>query len=112
MLSHPGVSWYLTLQILGSGNLDAGAHGGGHGAGTDILTLGSGGLSLHNRGNQGIHVLGQLLGAEGNLADGAVDDVGLVQTVLNLTGFDLLDSGGHIGGHGAGLGRGHQALGA
>ncbi len=41
-----------------------------------------------------------------------MDDVGLVQTVLHLTGFDLLDSGGHVGGHGAGLGGGHQALGA
>ena len=54
----------------------------------------------------------QLLGAEGDLADGAVDDVGLVQTVLDLTGFDFLDGLGDVGGDGAGLGGGHQTLGA
>ena len=43
-------------------------------------------------------------GAKGSLADRAVDDVGLVETVLDLTGFDLLDGGGDVGGHGAGLG--------
>ena len=41
-----------------------------------------------------------------------MDDVGLVQTVLDLTGLGLLNGLGHIGGHGAGLGRGHQTLGA
>ena len=109
MLSHPGV-YHISLQILGCGNLHAGAHGGNHGAGADILTLRSGGLRLHDGLQQRVHVLGQLLGAEGHLADGAVDDVGLVQTVLDLTGFDLLDGSGHIGGHGAGLGGGHHAL--
>ena len=39
-----------------------------------------------------------------------MDDVGLVETVLDLTGFDLLDGGGDVGGHGAGLGGGHEAL--
>ena len=39
-----------------------------------------------------------------------MDDVGLVETVLDLTGFDFLDSGGDVGGHGAGLGGGHEAL--
>ncbi len=67
----------------------AGAHGGGNHAGTDILTLGSGGLCLDDGAHQGVEVLLQLLGAEGNLADGAVDDVGLVQTVLDLTGLRL-----------------------
>ena len=41
-----------------------------------------------------------------------MDDVGLVQAVLDLTGLDLLHGLGHVGGDGAGLGRGHQALGA
>ena len=41
-----------------------------------------------------------------------MNDVGLIQTVLDLTGLGLLNSLGNIGGHGAGLGRGHQALGA
>ena len=39
-----------------------------------------------------------------------MDDVGLVETVLDLTGFDFLDGGGDVGGHGAGLGGGHEAL--
>ena len=41
-----------------------------------------------------------------------MNDVGLVQTILDLTGLGLLNGLGHIGGHGAGLGRGHQTLGA
>ena len=57
-------------------------------------------------------VLLQLLNAEGNLADGAVDDVGLVQTVLDLTGLDLLDGSADVGSHSTGLGGGHQTLGA
>ena len=73
-------------------DLHAGAHGGGHGAGTDILALSSSGLRLHNCGNQSVHVLLQLLSTEGNLADGAVDDVGLVQTVLNLTSLNTLSA--------------------
>jgi len=100
------------LDILGGVDLDAGAHGGSDGAGTDILTLGSCGLSLHNSADQSVHVLLQLLGTEGDFADGAVDDVGLVQTVLDLTSLDFLDSSADIGGHGAGLGGGHQTLGA
>ena len=40
------------LQILGSVDLNAGAHGGDDDAGTDILALGSCGLSLHNSLNQ------------------------------------------------------------
>ena len=100
------------LQILGSRDLYAGAHSGNHGAGTDILTLGSCGLSLNNSLDQSIHVLQQLLSAEGNLADGAVDDVGLVQTVLDLTSLDFLNSSADVGSHGASIGGGHQALGA
>ena len=41
-----------------------------------------------------------------------MDDVGLVQTILDLTGFRLLNGLGGVGSHGAGLGRGHQTLGA
>ena len=100
------------LDILGGVDLDTGAHGGGDGAGTDILALGSGGLGLDDSLDQGVHVLLQLLNAEGNLTDGAVDDVGLVQTILDLTGLNLLDGSADIGGHGTGLGGGHQTLGA
>ena len=74
------------VAVLGGSDLDTGAHGGSNGAGADILTLGSCGLSLHNSLDQSIHVLQQLLSAEGHLADGAVDDVGLVQTVLDQIG--------------------------
>ena len=41
-----------------------------------------------------------------------MDDVGLVQTVLDLTGLRLLHGLGGVGGHGAGLGGWHQTLGA
>ena len=77
------------LHQLGAVDLDAGAHGGGHGAGTDILALGSGGLGLDDGADQSVEVIVQLLGAKGNLADGAVNDVGLVETVLDLTGLSL-----------------------
>ena len=56
------------------------------------MTLSSCGLSLNNSSHQSIHVLLQLLSTEGNLADGAVDDGGLVQTVLDLTSLDFLNS--------------------
>ena len=80
------------VAVLGSVDLHAGAHSGNHSAGLHILTLCCSGLSLHNSTHQSVHVLSQLLSAEGNLADGAVDDVGLVQTVLNLTSLDFLNS--------------------
>ena len=59
-----------------------------------------------------VDIMDTLVSTEGNLADGAVDDVGLVQTVLDLTGLRLLHGLGGVGGHGAGLGGGHQALGS
>ena len=55
----------------------------------DILALCCGRLRLDDGAKQRVQVLGQLLSAEGDLADRAVDDVGLVETVLDLTGFDL-----------------------
>ena len=61
-------------------DFDAGAHGGSQDAGLDILTLCSGGLCLDDSGKQGVEVLSQLVSTKGCLADGAVDDVGLVQT--------------------------------
>ena len=93
-------------------HLHAGAHGGRGYTAANILALGGGRLRLHDGAHQRVIVLSQLLGAEGHLADGAVDDVGLVQAVLDLTGLDLLHGLGHVGGDGAGLGGGHQALGA
>ena len=37
----------MKLQVLGSADLDTGAHGGSDGAGADILTLGSSGLGKY-----------------------------------------------------------------
>ena len=79
----------MLLQILCGVDLNTGAHGGNDHAGADILTLSCSGLSLHNSANQSIHVLTQLFCAKGNLTDGAVDDIGLVQTVLDLTSLDF-----------------------
>ena len=56
MRSNPGVN-RIKLQILGSSDLDAGAHGGSDGAGTDILTLCCSGLCLDNSLDQSVHVL-------------------------------------------------------
>ena len=95
---------------LGGSNLDAGAHGAGNGAASDILALCSGRLCLDDGAHESVEVLSELFGAEGSLADGAVDDVGLVETVLDLTGFNFLDGSGDVGGHSASLGRRHEAL--
>ena len=99
-----------TKLQLGGCDLDARTHRGSDGAASDILTLCSGGLCLDDGAHQSVEVLNELFGAEGCLADRAVDDVGLVETVLDLTGFDFLDSGGDVGGHGTGLGGGHETL--
>ena len=92
-------------SILGGIDLDARAHGGGDDAGADILALGGGGLGLDDRADEGGHVLLQLLGAERHLAAGAVDDVGLVETVLDLTGLRFADGFRDVGRDGSGLGR-------
>ena len=39
-----------------------------------------------------------------------MDDVGLVETILDLTSFDLLDGSSDVRGDGAGLGGGHETL--
>ena len=78
-------------------NLDARAHGCSNYTALDVLTLCSGGLSLDYSANESVEVLGELLNAEGCLADGAVDDVGLVETVLDLTCLSLSNSLGNIG---------------
>ena len=100
------------VENLRGVDADAGAHGRSNDAGLDILTLGRSGLSLDYSVEQGVEVLTELLSAEGSLADGAVDDVGLVETVLDLTGLSLVDSLGDIGGNRACLGAGHKTSGA
>ena len=85
------MNYRLGTNLVGV-DLHAGAHGGSHGAGLDVLTLGSGGLSADDGAQQGVEVLLQLLNAEGNLADRAVNDIGLVQTVLDLTAITSLSA--------------------
>ena len=52
----------------------------------------SGRFCFDDGGHQSVEVLADLLGAEGNLADRAVNDVCLVKTVLNLTCLSLFNS--------------------
>ena len=90
--------------------LDAGAHGGGEHEALDVGTLGGSGLCLDDSIHEGVQVLSELFLAEAYLADGAVADIGLINTILNLTGFNIGNSLGNIHGNGAALGVGHQAL--
>jgi len=92
--------------------LYSGAHGGGRDTASYILTLGSGGLGLDDGADEGFVVFLELLGSEADLAYGAVDDVCLIETILNLAGLGLLHGLLDIGCDGAGLGRGHKSLGA
>ncbi len=62
-----------------------------------ILALCSGGLCLDDSAHEASKFSVELLSAEGSLTDGAVDDVGLVETVLDLTGLGLLNSLGDVG---------------
>ena len=58
-----GTARKQTLLELRGGNLDAGAHGGGQDAASDILALGGGGLCLDDRADQVVEVLSQLFRA-------------------------------------------------
>ena len=84
-------------------DLHARSHRCSNNAGTDVLALSSSRLCLVDGFQQRVEVFRQLLCTEGNLADRAVDDVGLVETILDLTGFDLLDGSGDVRGDGKGL---------
>ena len=91
-------------------DLEPGAHGGSDDAGLDILTLCCGRLCLYDSAEKGIKVFGKLFTAEADFADRAVNDVGLVETVFNLTGFCFGDSLCNIRGNGARLGVRHEAF--
>ena len=80
---------FFELAKLCLVDLDAGAHRGSDDAALDILTLSCSGLCLDDRAEESVEVLLELVCAKGSLSDGAVNDVGLVQTILNLTGFDI-----------------------
>ena len=81
----------IKLTQLSCVDLDAGAHGGCYGAALDILTLSSGRLSLDDSTEKCVEVLSELFSTEGSLTDGAVDDVGLVETILDTTSLGFLN---------------------
>src|SRR5699024_5674482 len=87
-----------------AGNLDTRAHRGSHDNALDILALRRGGLRLDDGFHDRLQVLFELLSAEGSLADGHMDDVGLVETVLDLTGLRLGNGTTDVGGNRTGLG--------
>ena len=102
----------LSVAEPGAVELDAGAHGAGKHEGLDVGALCSSGLGLDDGVHKGVEVLNKLILAEACLADGAVADVGLINTILDLTGFDIGNGLSHVHGNGAALGVRHQALGA
>ncbi len=75
-----------SLDVL---TFDAGAHRRCKNAGTNVLTLSGSGLSLDNSAHECVEVLAELLSTEGSLTDNAVNDVGLIETVLDLTCLSL-----------------------
>ena len=78
---------------FGSGEveLNAGAHRRAEGDALDVLALGSRRLRLHDTGDDGHRVVDQLLRVERELADGNMNQRGLVGAELDLTGLDLFD---------------------
>src|SRR5690349_8816245 len=88
---------------------DAGGHGGADDDALDVLALGAGRLGAHDGVNRGGEVLHELLLGEGELADGDVDEAGLVHTKLDASGLDLTHGAGDVHGDGASLGVGHEA---
>ena len=58
---------------------------------------------------QRLQVFLQLCRGKIHLANGAVDNTGLIGAIANLTGLGVTDRAGDIGGHGADLGVRHQA---
>ena len=87
---------------------DARAHSGSDHAGLDILALRCGGLRFYNSAHQGVKVLLKLLYAKGSLANRTMDNVGLIQAVLDLTGLRLGNSLSNIRSYSTGLGVWHQ----
>ena len=89
---------------------DAGAHCGGENEALDICSLCRSGLGINDSVHESVEVFNELILAETYLADGAVADVGLIDTIFNLTGFNIGDCLGNIHGDGSALGVRHQAL--
>ena len=95
---------------LSSVNLNAGAHSGSNNAALYVLTLSSCRSCLDNSAHEGVEVFFEFFNAEGSLTDGAVDDVGLVKTVFDLTCFRFFNSLSNVHGNGTCLGVRHKAL--
>src|SRR5208282_5650294 len=74
-----------------------------------VIALGAGRFGAHDRGQQRVCVLEQLLLAETQLSDRRMNHAGLVHPVIDLARLDLADRLGDIEGDGTDLGIGHQA---
>src|SRR5450759_1429845 len=90
-------------------DLDRRAHSRGEDQALQVLALGRRRLRLHDRFDQRVGVLQQVLGRKRRLAHRRMDDPGLVDAELHLAGFYLADGLADVEGHGAGLRVGHQA---
>ena len=104
------------LFSSGSDNLigvdtNAGAHRCSNCTGSDVLTFCSGGLRLNDRVKKRIEVFKQFLLAERSLADRAVNNIGFIKTVLDLTGLSLCNCLGKICGYRACFRRRHKTAG-
>ena len=99
----------LLCAVLSCVQLNTGAHSRSYNAALDILTLCSSRLSLDNCTHKSFEVFGELILTEGSLTDGAVDDIGLIETILDLTGLGILNSLANFGGNCTRLGVRHEA---
>ena len=104
----------VLLDVLEGGhiNLDRGAHGGGDVEALPVTALGATGLVAVDGFLQGLEVVEQVVATEAGLAKAHVDDAGAVRPELQFAGLEFVDGARQVGGHGAGLGVGHQAAGA
>ena len=98
------------LHRLGSVDLDARAHCGSCNAASDVLTFSSSRFCSVDGADKSVVVVNKLFCAEGNLADRAVDDVGSVKTILNLTSLSVLNSLSNVRCNSAGLRGRHETL--
>ena len=102
----PDICVFSILALI-IDNLYAGSHSRCQGDTLDVLTLCCCGFSLYDCFHKRVEVFGNLFFAEGLLADGAVNDSGLIETVFNLTCFNFLDGLFNVHGNGTRLGVGH-----
>jgi len=103
----------VLLEILQRGDidLDRRAHRGGDVKAAPGAPLGPAGLVAVDGLLESLEVVEQLGGVEARLAEAHVHDAGAVGAKLEFAGLELIDGAGQVGGHGAGLGVGHQAAG-